>query len=112
MVPMLIMSLAVTVLGLILVYKDNELGPFLLGIGIPFAIVFALQAFVLKQKISMVREQTKNIQYLTSLDVADINKNVSHIKAHPFMYKMLNTDGIEYISLDGAGNFKVEADGK
>lgn len=112
MVPMLIISGIAALLGIILLRKDNDMGVYLFGLGIPFVMFFGLQSISLVQKINSVRELSKNIQYLTALDVADINKKVAHIKAHPFMYMMMDTDGIEYISLDSAGKFKVEADGK
>ncbi|MBR6145409.1 MAG: hypothetical protein IKQ23_14110 [Treponema sp.] len=112
MVPMLFISGVVTLLGIILLRKDNELGPFIFGLGFCFVLFFGLQSVSLVQKINSVRELSKNIQYLTALDAADINKKVAHIKAHPFMYMMMDTEGIDYISLDSAGKFKVEADGK
>ena len=112
MMPMLIISATAALLGIILLHKNNEAGPLIFGLGICFVLFFGLQSISLANKISFVREQTKNVRYLTALDVADLNKTIMHIKTHPFMYSMLNTDGIEYISLDGAGYFKVEAAGK
>ena len=112
MIPMLIISGVVTLLGIILLRKNNDMPPYLFGYGICFVLFFGLQSVSLFLKINSVRELSKNIQYLTALDAADINKKVAHIKAHPFMYMMMDTDGIEFISLDSAGKFKVETDGK
>ena len=112
MIPMLIISGIAALLGIILLRKDNDMGPYLFGYGICFVLFFGLQSVSLFLKINSVRELSKNIQYLTALDAADINKKVAHIKSHPFMYMMMDTDGIDYISLDSAGKFKVEADGK
>ena len=102
MIILLIIFVVSGVLGLFLMYRDEPIGELFLGLGITGCLICSIMTFSLTQRIKTLREQIKNTQYLTVLDVANINKEIAHIKAHQFMYLMLDTEGLEYISLDNA----------
>ena len=102
MIILLIIFAVSGVLGVFLMNRDEPIGELFLGLGIIGCLICSVMAFSFTQSIKTLREQIKNVQYLTALDVAKINKEIAHIKAHPFMYSMLDTEGLEYISLDNA----------
>lgn len=102
MIILLIIFFVLEVLGVFLIIRDELLGNILLPIASFCCVVLGITVIQFSLKTITLREQIKNVQYLTALDVAKINKEIAHIKAHPFMYLMLDTEGLEYISLDNA----------